>query len=299
MKYQLALASAALAFACSVTAHAADAVSQEVLEPVAAESRIKGAFEIGGWANHYNQTDYPRSDTDYGIYGSAFAHIDVGSGFFVGLDAQGEYLRIDEPDDFRNYQPSNAGVVGASLNYRSGAVALGVFGGVGGTNNERHENKNGTPYVAGAQASFDFGSATVFGQIGRADIRVNEEDSGFTGTFGKLGMIYGVSENFALALDGGYGRAPKDYEDEDDSGKYWTVGLKGALKLTDTMPLFGTAGYEYRKFEANTEDSAFEHSFRLGVSYAFGGATTAKDTFNPFQTPITPFRAAAYGEVLD
>lgn len=289
------LASAALTFILSGNAFAADAISPE--EPAAVESRIKGAFEIGGWGNYFNQTDDDDSGTDYGIYGAAFAHIDVGSGFFVGLDAQGEYLRIDDPDDYSATQPSKAGVVGASLNYRFGGAALGVFGGVGGTNNEGGDN--GTPYVAGAQASFDFGSATVFGQVGYADIRVDEDDSGFTGSFGKLGLIYGVSDGFALAVDGGYGRAPEDYEDPGDSGTYWTVGLKGALKLTDSMPLFGTAAYEYRKFEANTEDSGYEHSFRLGVSYAFGGATTAKDTFNPFQTPITPFRAAAYGEVLD
>lgn len=295
MNTRLLLTSAALGFAYCANAFAADSLSQEA--PVAVESRIKGAFEIGGWANYFNQTDDSQKGTDFGVYGSAFAHIDIGSGFFVGLDAQGEYLRIDEPDDFWNYQPSKAAVVGASLNYRFGPAVVGAFGGIGGTNQE--EGDNGTPYVAGAQASYDFGSATVYGQIGHADIRVDEEDSGFTGTFGKLGMIYGVSDSFAFAVDGGYGRAPKGYEDSDDSGNYWTVGLKGALQLTDSMPLFGTAAYEYRKFEANTEDSAYEHSFRLGVSYAFGGATTAKDTFNPFQTPITPFRAAAYGEVLD
>lgn len=288
------IAAAALVATYSSTAYAADTASQEAATAV--ESRIKGAFEIGGWANNYNQTDDDEKGTDPGIYVAAFAHIDVGSGFFIGVDAQGEFLRIEEADSYWAHEPSKAAVFGASFNYRLGAAVVGVFGGIGGTNNEGGDNN--APYVAGAQASFDFGSATIFGQIGHANIRVDEEDSGFTGTFGKLGMIYGVSENFALAVDGGYGRAPKDYEDPGDSGRYWTVGLKGALKLTDTMPLFGTAAYEYRKFEANTEDSAREHSFRLGVSYAFGAAT-AKDTFNPFQTPITPYRAASYAEVLD
>ena len=288
------LATTAL-LALAGVARAADAVApyEPAEAPAVIESRIKGAFEIGFWANNYDQTDDNESDTPLGGYATAFINFAVTPSFIIAFDAQAEMLDI-RGDDFGGLAPSYASVIGGSLNYRFGDASIGAFAGAGVTDHE--ESDIGA--LGGLQASYDFGTTTVYGQVGYADIRVDEEDSGFTGGFGRLGVVHGFTDRIALGAAVEYGHAKEGYEDTGDEGTFWSAGLKGAMRIAET-PVFATASYDYRKFEANTEDEAHENSFRIGISIPFGGAATAKDTFNVMATPVTPFRAASYGEVLD
>ena len=54
--------------------------------------------------------------------------------------------------------------------------------------------------------------------------------------------MYAIRSYYELALtvDGGYGYAPSDYEDEGDSGSYWNLGAKAIFGITGSV--YGTVG---------------------------------------------------------
>lgn len=291
--FKLMGAASLLVLGSATASLAADIITPDPVPPQVVEDRIKGAFEFGMLKNHFGQTDEPREGTDFGLYGSAFMHIYLNP-IVIGFDLQSEYYHIE--NDFDEHTPSFHNVMGMSANYNYGAGLIGAFGVIGATNAD--DENSGIGYVGGVQATWDVNSQwTVFGHYGMGSIRVDQSDSGFTGHFWKAGALYAMSDDMAFVMDGGMGHS-EDYEDSGDDGDYTTLGIKGIFKMPTSLPLFATAGYEWRQFNANTEDTANESVFKLGLSIPFG-ANRARDTFNPIASPTTPFRSAAYGEVLD
>ncbi len=259
---------------------------------------LSGAFEIGALVNSYSQTDDDVNDTLFGAYGGAFANARLSDNLSFGVDVQGDFLKLGSQDSFEEFTPSFSTALGANAILHFDPVKLGAFAAIGATNH--NDDDDGVGFLGGGLIGFDLSPSTeFFAQVGYADIRVDETDSGFTGWFTSGGVVHGFSDNFAVRLAGGYGHAKKGYEDTNGAGTYWNAGLKGVYGFSDSVPVFATASYDYNDFEANIEDSAKEHVVRLGLAFAFGGSSTAKSTFNPYGTSLLPFRAAAYGEVLD
>jgi hypothetical protein len=260
---------------------------------------LSGAFEIGAWVNNYNQSDLPETATVFGGYAGGFANARVSDNITFGVDLKGELLpSVASP--FFDHTATFETALGANLVYHGDPVNVGIFGAVGKTNSRTDKGDNGVGFMGGGVLGFDVTPDTLlYSQFGYANIRVDKNDSGFTGWFANGGVIHSFSDQFAVRLAGAYGFAPVDYEDPGESGTFWNVGVKGSYAISDVTPIFLTASYDFNRFIANTEDDATEHSFKLGLSFGFGGTQKAKDTFNPYGTPLLPFRAAAYGEVLD
>jgi hypothetical protein len=280
---------AAAVFACSSSAFSADVYESD-------KHFLSGAFEIGAIANAYDQSDDDDSDTVFGVYGSAFANAALSDSFTWGLNLQGNYLSVS--DDWDETTPDQASVIGSNVVFHLDSLDLGIFGAMGSTNSV--DESGLLAYQVGGLAGYHLNDSTsLFVQVGYADVRVDDDDSGFTGWFANGGAIHGFSDRFALAVSGGYGYADDGYEDEDDSGEYWNVGAKAIWGIAETVPVFVTAGYDYNSFTANTEDDAFEHMFKIGVAMGFGGSNSAKSMFDPYTASLMPLRAAAYGEVLD
>jgi hypothetical protein len=258
---------------------------------------LSGAFEIGAWLDSYSQTDDPDAATVFGGYASAFANASLADAVTLGVDIQGEFLpSIASP--FKDHTGTFEGAIGANLVYHANPINFGVFGAVGKTNSQPSDD--GLGLMGGAVLGLDVSEDTLlYTQVGYADIRVDQADSGFSGWFADGGVIHAFSDQFAVRVAGAYGYASQGYEDTPDWGSFWDVGIKGAYAISDTSPIFLTASYNYSQFTANTEDDGHEHNFKLGLSIGFGGTQKAKDTFNPYGTPLLPFRSAAYGEVLD
>lgn len=276
MKLLLA-SSAALVALVSGTAHAGE---------------VTGVIEVGAAITTYNQSDDSAKGTPAGVYVNASANVPLTAALDLNITAKGEFLD-GNGSDFDTTAPGQVGIVGAALNYKVGAATVGAFGAVGKT--DSFDNRLG--YVVGGQAAFDLGTFKPFAQVGYADVRVDGTDSGFSGLITRGGVEFAASDALAFTLDGGYGHANKDFEDVGDAGTYWNLGGKVAYRLTKAI--VATASYEYRDFQANTEDRGYEHAFRLGIAIPLGGSQTARDTFNNLSAQTLPFRAASYGEVLD
>jgi hypothetical protein len=280
--------------ALASTSSAVMAADPEAANPVF----LSGAFEIGAWVNRYDQDDDGSSGTMFGGYGSGFANARVADNVTFGVDIQGEFL--PSVTDFKSETPSFEAAIGANLVYHANPVSFGLFGAVGKTNSQSSDD--GIGFLGGGILGLEVSEDTLlYTQIGYADIRVDNVDSGFTGWFGNIGAIHAFSDQFAVRVAGAYGYAPTNYVDiGNDNGRFFNVGVKGAYALSDTAPIFLTASYDYNQFVAiDDDDYANEHSFKLGVSFGFGGTQKAKDTFNPYGTPLLPFRFASYGETLD
>lgn len=276
MKLLLASSAALLAVAGS-TAHA---------------NEVTGVIEVGTAITNYKQSDDSAEGTPVGVYVNASANVPLTTALNLGLTVKGEFLG-GTSDEFYNTTPNQVAIVGAALNYDLGSATVGAFGALGKT--DTYDGRLG--YVVGGQAAFDLGAFKPFAQVGYARVRVDGADSGFTGLVTRGGVEYAPSDALAFTVDGGYGHATKGFEDTSDSGTYWNLGGKVAYRLTSSI--VATASYEYRDFQANTEDRGYEHAFRLGIAIPLGGSQTARDTFNNLSAQTLPFRAASYGEVLD
>ncbi len=276
---------ASLMISAALTMFAANAHAEE----------MTGAFEVGAALTSFNQSDdTDGSGTPVGVYLDAFVNVPLSGALDLNISAKGEYLNGKKDDYFYDTTPNSVGALAAALNYHTGALTVGAFGSLGATN--RYED-NRLGFTVGGQAAFDLGKFKPFAQVGFADIRVDDTDSGFTGLITRGGVQYNHSDKLALTVDGGYGYAPSDYEDEGDSGSYWNLGAKAIFGITGSV--YGTVGYDYREFKANTEDAAHEHAFRLGISIPLGGSSKAGDLFNNLSAQTLPYRSASYGEVLD
>jgi hypothetical protein len=177
------------------------------------------------------------------------------------------------------------------------SVYLGAYGGIGWATDSDNDLQDG--WFAGAETMYTAGAATFYGQLGWADIRVDDEDSGFTGYTWRLGAIYAFNEAWAVNADLAMGYAPENFadEDEDDDGLYGVLTLAAARSLG-----FGnlTFGYELGGFSGIDEgDSAVSHTVKIGFAIPLGGSGSASDAFSPLDSTLAPFQAASWADRLD
>ncbi|SFZ85626.1 hypothetical protein SAMN02983003_2792 [Devosia enhydra] len=296
MKITLAIASALLLGTAS--AYAADIILPPAPAPAPA-SNFWGVGEIGviGYSGAQSEDD------EYamlgGGYGAFALWADMG-GLVVGLDGYGEILGLN--DDTEDYFPGGVGVIGGHIGTGLGGGYVGVFGAYGATPDSGNDEWQGG-WAVGVEGLADFSTVSLFGKLGYADVRTDEEDSGFTGTFGEIGAMFALTPEFALQTSFGAGYAPENFADEseDDDGYYLTAGIKGAYQLPTDFALALTASYDIGAYGGIEEsDWSINHTVKVGLAIPFGGRYgDARDALNPLATPTAPFRAGSWGDFLD
>lgn len=281
-------------FAATGGAIAADVVAggTPVVE-VAAYSGARGVVEVGALAQFASQTDDPFEGGAGGLYASG-ALSGVSDSIVWGIDG---VIEAKSFTDTSLEAPRYVAVAGAHLGFGSETGLLGGFASVGVTPDFDSEPASG--YTVGVEGMVALDTFVIFGQLGWADIRVDRDDSGFTGPFARIGAVYAFGEDFAVMADLQYGRADDGFEDSDGDGTYYSVGVRAAYALPMDFDAFLTAGYEYSYYQANTEDEGFAHTVKLGLAIPFGDGSSAASTLNPLATTSHPYRAASWGETLD
>lgn len=299
---------AALAAGTALAMMAGSAVAADLARktvPVAAPAataaqwlQFAAVFEVGGSFNRITQTDDDVSKSADGIYGAGSVTAKTLFGLGATVDLQGETRGLDTGEEAWR----KTVVLGGHLNYEYAGLLAGIFGSYGWAPDYDNTFQDGTTY--GVEAQYTFGQFSLFGQFGRANIRTDEDDSGFSGYFGRGGVNYQFSDALLVQLEAGRGHANKGFEDSGDWGTYTTWGAKAVYKVTDafSVPVFATASYEGGYYKANTEDTGHEHIVRLGVAVPLGvtgAGPSLRAVANPLATATTPYRAASWGETLD
>jgi len=277
---------------CSSGAFAADlAVYDEPVIAPASEA-LTGYVELGGQAVSWMNSEESDGNAS-GLFGGFGLWYNSGS-FRLGVDGYADYLTGQNGvDDV----PEGVQVLGLHAGANIDELYFGAFGSVGRAPDEYNEAYL-TGYTVGVEGKADIGNATLFAHAGYADTVIVDGYSGFTGTFGDVGVAMNLTDDFAVMVKGGIGYAPIRFEDDQGSGTYATAEIKGLYLLPTEFPLALTASYEFGAFIANSEDTGYTHTFKVGLSVPFGAAT-AKDALNVLATTTTPYRAASWGEKLD
>ena len=191
--------------------------------------------------------------------------------------------------------PNFVGVVGGHLAFGTETGLFGGFASFGLTPDNDHEVQMGL--TAGIEGMTTMDNIALFGQLGYANIRTDGTDSGFTGPFARVGMVYALDDSMAVMVDAAYGHSI-DFEDNGDDGDMATIGVKAAFAAPTDFTSYMTVSYEFGYWQANTEDFAQSHVIKVGLSIPFG-TETAAEALNPLATPVLPYRGAAWGEELD
>jgi hypothetical protein len=292
MKFKLSLIAAALAVSGSAVA----------------APNINGQLELSIMGHRYSTDvdydlfNYSDSGTLPGIGATGLVSFGLSDSTRIVVQQQSEYLFDDGPDGPPFATPTQVNLLTARLEQDISIATVALFGGVGSSN---HYYDDGVGNVWGASAMLNLHpAASVYITLGRADIRTNEEDcNGFTGTFGELGGVFTVADAFAIKPYYGYGKASEGYVNYEDGGKYRALGIQASFKLGSGSSYL-TAGYEDVKFDANNSDpedyaTSNDKRFKLGMVIPFGSQPrTHLQILNPMSTPLTPYRAAAYGVPL-
>jgi hypothetical protein len=111
---------------------------------------------------------------------------------------------------------------------------------------------------------------------------------------------YFLSEDTLIQGEVAYGETG-DFEDG-DKGEFWNWGVKGKMRLSDSMPIYGTAEYRGSDLENSDDDEEVtEHAFLVGLGFAFGATSLWENDRRgvTLDTPMLPARAAAYHEAFD
>lgn len=283
-------------------ANAADLIiDAPVADPiVSSTSGIKGVVEAGVLATHLNDTDGDNVDWVYGGYASA-ALWGVSDSLVWGIDGyvDGNSWDLDEDDSI----PTYVGVLGGHLGFNTGSGSLGAFasfGAISDDNDPDYTTRWG--YTVGVEGIAELSSGfSVFGQLGYADARPDEDDDdeGFTGAFGRIGGMFALSDDIAVMADLSAGSSDS-YVDGDDQGGFVAAGAKAAFRLPTDFDAFLTAGYEYAHYSAADDgDTGTTHTVKLGLSIPFGDSTTASDVLNPLATSAMPYRAGSWANAID
>ena len=242
--------------------------------------------------------------TDLTFAGQGAVNIPLGEMLSVQLDGQTElYDRGgDNKDD-----ATSASMMGGHLSLRDPGMGLvGLFAGVGlGTSLDDSDDGEGLGFLAGAEAQAYLGNFTLYGQVGFGDFVVDDDDpdgEGFVdGWFAGAEARYFIHEDFMLNASVAYGETDS-VEDGDQAGRFWNWGAGAKLRLTDSMPIYGTLDYRggfYDSYE--NEDEIEEHAVLVGLAFAFGAPSLMENDRRgaTLTTPMLPARVAAWTEALD
>jgi len=219
------------------------------------------------------------------------------NGWAFMMDAS-HFGRSLDGNDFDDYAPSQASALGLHAGYMWGEHYVGVFAGRNWFQGEEAATDNGTEHgdLYGIEGHFKLANGTTgfFGQLGWADMAGDDDDTGFKGTFLRLGMTQAVNDKLDLMIDLEYGRSSDLFEDSDDWGEYQSVGVKAAYAFQPR--LIGEAGIDLMHITANSEDTGNDYRAYVGLRIPFG-ADGAQSS--PLTTSYKPGLAAAWAETLD
>lgn len=253
--------------------------------------------ELGVMGHKYTNSDGGKG-SPMGAFGSAQFVIPTAADARVNIEVQTEYLR-NNSKSLSDNTPGQANLLSARYEKDITVGKVSFFGGVGGVSS--HEDDDGVGSLFGASFLHNINQDTqAYVTVGRAIIRVDQDDSGFTGRFGEVGVVRQLTKNIAVKPFLGYGKAKRGYEDTDDAGNYRNMGVKVAFQLSSKN--YVIAGYENSRFNAITEDIAKDQRVTLSYVMPFGSAAKAvdlKSALRPLSPSLLPFRAAGYGEALD
>ena len=245
----------------------------------------------------------PAAGTELTIAGHGHVSIPLGEAFSAQLDGQGElYDRAAQGED----AGQGAYMLGGHLSLRDPGMGLiGIFAGAGmGQNDDGSDDGQGIGYIAGVEGQFYLDQFTFYAQGGWADIVVDDHpDEGFVdGWFVRGVARYFFSEDFLLQAEVSYGET-SEYVDGDSKGEIWNWGALAKMRLSESMPIYGTLEYRGGNYE-ETEDfaeSVEEHAFLIGLDFAFGANNLWENDRRgaTLDTPMLPARAAAWTEAVD
>jgi hypothetical protein len=264
------------------------------------------------YAAETGDTDEFDSDVDiaegtmFMMAGSGAVSIPLGQMMSLQLDGSNEfYNRADEEEDDAN----GAGVFGGHLSLRDPGMGLvGIMGGVGQGTSMDSSSGGELGFFLGGEAQAYFGNLTLYGQVGYADFKADDDNpdgEGFVqGWFAGGEGRYFVSEDLMLYGNISYGKTDS-YVDGDEPGDAWNWGAGGKMKVSNSMPIYLTADYRGGRYYADdtpeAPDAIGEHTFLAGMSFLFG-ATTLYDNDRrgaTLSSPMLPARASAWTEALD
>ena len=211
------------------------------------------------------------------------------------VQADGQYERFESPDDAVDQVRSNL-ALGGHIAYLEHNWLLGGFGGAERMDVQHRDNWGG---VYGAEGQYYFDHATVYAQVGYADI-IERADSRFKGWFGRGVGRYFVNDDFMLQAELAYGYSD-EYEDTGTNqwGEIVNWGFGATFRVAD--PLYMTVAYQGGSYTANTEDDGSENAVMFRLTYAFGGGSLlARDhDGEALDFPMLPGRAANWAQALD
>ena len=296
--------SSALAGFLSVPAFAADVAPPDDSLLFAALFGISAGIQDASGSK--DDEDDNEVDVDAGsnftLAGHGHVSIPLGDTFSAQLDGQSEfYDRANNNED----EAQGAHMLGGHLSFRDPGMGLiGIFGGAGmGYNDDGDDDGDGIGFLAGIEGQLYLDQFTLYAQVGWADINVDSEDEGFTDAWFARGVArYFFSEDFLLQAEVSYGEN-SHFVDGDDDSEIWNWGALGKMRLSESMPIYGTL--EYRGGDYWTEDqegdSVEEHAVLIGLDFVFGATTLWENDRRgaTLDTPMLPARAAAWTEALD
>ncbi len=286
------------------TSLAADPVTYEPIpQPVAERYAASGSVAIWGqyvYGNGYEVNEFFGGDTDsftcdddgfdnfcggvWGLGADARIHLPVGaSGFSVQFETLADWHSAFDDDDADDDEHARYLAAGAHLIYRTGAYAIGGFGGVSDSDHiSETESSTSRHAFGGVEAAAFIGeSATVFGQVGYAGA-FGGEDFVDDLVFGRLGARYFFTENDRLEGWAGYG-STNHAEEGDNSELDWLQLAVNYERQLSSLPVSAFIGYQgdhvkvtERTF-SQANEQAWAHTFKLGARWSFGGSLRQED----------------------
>jgi hypothetical protein len=236
--------------------------------------------------------DVRQEEQSYGL--SGWAGVNLGD-YRVTADVNA-FTRSIGTEDFDEYAPGGARSYGLHFGRTFGAAYAGAF--LGRNEFQSDDTATGNGYMSGkvfgVEGQYDLGAISVFGQIGRAELRGDDfNDNGFIGNFQRLGMS-ATLDKLTLTASVEQGRSPGLFEDGGDWGEYRVFSLGADYQITER--LIGTVGYRTMDITANTEDSGYDDAFAVGIRIPLGASAGKR---NNLTTSYYPGLAAAWAATLD
>ncbi len=143
---------------------------------------------------------------------------------------------------------------------------------------------------------------TLYGQGGYADFQVDDSPEGFVeGWFVRGVGRWFITPDMMVEAEVSYGETDT-FIDGNDAGEFWNWGVKGKMRISSSMPIYGVLAYRGGDYDATTEgDDGDEHVVLVGVSILFGPTTLKQNDRRgaTLDMPLLPGRAAAWTEGLD
>lgn len=248
-------------------------------------------------------TDDPDNNTHF--MGSTTFHLSVP--LSSSISVQGDLQLEGYADNAEDEAAQHALAVGGHLSWRDPGLGLiGLFGGGTNGSSARGDEDDGDSlgYFVGGEAQIYLGDFTLYGQGGYADYTYDGSDNeGFIDGWFVRGIgRYFVSDYAMIEGEVSYGETDF-FIDDGDPGEFLNWGIKGKLRVSDSLPLYATLAYRGGRYHAGEgeDDTGKDHAFLVGVTVLFGPATLKQnDRYGAtLSSPMLIGRTGAWTEPLD